>query len=94
MYGCLSVALPHLVFTIVFSVNHLLALADIPRRWFDEFPQYFLQYLWLAMLLTSLVLGVLGLATRERPKRLSASGMLLTLTILAVLTVFFGWLED
>ena len=70
------------------------ALDVIRPSWFDEYPQYFLQYFLLILLGTGFLLGGIGVIKREQPRWLSRSGLLLTLFVLGTLTVIFHWLED
>jgi hypothetical protein len=93
VFGLLSLVLGPLVVLVTFFFTSLIA-GSLEPNWFSEYPQYFMQYFWLAFLAASLVTSVASLLKREQPRWVFMSGVVLTVSMLTFLTLFLGWLED
>lgn len=90
VWGILSMALAPLgLLLVIYFASGASWSAVHPRR-IIVFAQYMLMFL----LGSGLISGITGVAKREQPSWLSASGLLLTICITAALALFFYSLDD
>ena len=93
VWGCFSLTLGLLELLVVCYLLLLTRVVAYPV-WFDEYPQYILQYVLMAFLGMGLLSGIVGVIRREPPRRLSISALILSLCTLGSLVLFFRWWED